>query len=186
MMAKYDAVYNKVIIEEEGGYSNVSGDAGGETYRGVTAKYYPDWVGWEIVRKQARKYGEIIPEADILVKRFYVIEYWIKLECEEMPDSIAERIFRLAVHTGAKFAIKSLQRSLNLLNKQEKLYHDVDVDGIIGTNTMVALLMYCDYAPVNRLEACLDGFAFVKIMESTEKREVNEKFFHGWIERYLI
>ncbi|MDR2457828.1 MAG: hypothetical protein LBD41_05040, partial [Clostridiales Family XIII bacterium] len=45
----------KIISEYEGGYSNVPGDLGGETYAGISRKYNPDWQGWETL--------DLIPQA---------------------------------------------------------------------------------------------------------------------------
>ena len=38
-----------MILRQESGYANVSGDLGGETYRGITRKNFPKWDGWKIV-----------------------------------------------------------------------------------------------------------------------------------------
>ena len=50
-----------MILREESGYANVSGDLGGETYRGITRKNFPKWDGWKIVdENKPLKKGEII------------------------------------------------------------------------------------------------------------------------------
>jgi lysozyme family protein len=39
----------KVVVTDEGGYSNNPNDRGAETYRGISRKFHPDWRGWPIV-----------------------------------------------------------------------------------------------------------------------------------------
>ena len=33
----------------EGGWCNVPGDSGGETYAGIARRYWPDWPGWKLI-----------------------------------------------------------------------------------------------------------------------------------------
>ena len=33
----------------EGGWCNVQGDSGGETYAGIARRYWPDWPGWKLI-----------------------------------------------------------------------------------------------------------------------------------------
>ena len=50
-----------MVLKHEGGYANVSGDLGGETYRGISRKNFPSWNGWEIVdEKKPLKYNQIL------------------------------------------------------------------------------------------------------------------------------
>ena len=39
----------KKTLKYEGGYVNDKDDRGGETYRGVSRRYHPNWSGWKIV-----------------------------------------------------------------------------------------------------------------------------------------
>lgn len=34
---------------KEGGYANVLGDKGGETYMGISRVYWPSWPGWPVI-----------------------------------------------------------------------------------------------------------------------------------------
>lgn len=45
------------IVEIEGGYSNVKGDAGGETYIGITRASYPTPTIWDKINKYKAKNG---------------------------------------------------------------------------------------------------------------------------------
>lgn len=76
------------MIGHEGGYANVSGDTGGETYKGISRNNFPNWEGWPMI--DAVKKKGITKAADInnaftkdaemaeMVKRFYFINFWEK------------------------------------------------------------------------------------------------------------
>ena len=36
-------------MQHEGGYANVQGDKGGETYMGISRVYWPSWPGWPVI-----------------------------------------------------------------------------------------------------------------------------------------
>lgn len=42
------------ILGHEGGYANHPADKGGETYRGISRKANPDWVGWKYIDEVKR------------------------------------------------------------------------------------------------------------------------------------
>lgn len=74
----------KTVRSNEGGYRNVSYDAGGETYKGVSRVNWPSWAGWKIVdewkKTHTLKQGEVIPNAtlDQLVVAFFQANFWDK------------------------------------------------------------------------------------------------------------
>lgn len=47
-MANFKIALDKVL-SREGGYINDPDDKGGETYKGISRKYNPDWKGWRII-----------------------------------------------------------------------------------------------------------------------------------------
>lgn len=47
-MAEFAKAYKKLEVAE-GGYVNDPDDAGGETYKGVSRKANPNWIGWIIL-----------------------------------------------------------------------------------------------------------------------------------------
>ena len=72
------ALFEKALLKtsaHEGGYVNDPTDRGGETYRGISRKFYPDWPGWEVV-DDALAQGREVPNMDLLVQRFYKKNYW--------------------------------------------------------------------------------------------------------------
>lgn len=75
-MSRFDIAYN-IVRKNEGGYVNDPKDPGGETYCGITRRYFGYWSGWKIIDaykvKQSIKRGAIISDTNLeaLVKEFY-------------------------------------------------------------------------------------------------------------------
>src|ERR1035441_4044145 len=47
-VADFNAAHQQVM-GNEGGYANNPADAGGETYKGIARKFWPQWCGWKYV-----------------------------------------------------------------------------------------------------------------------------------------
>jgi len=74
------------LLRNEGGYSNVEGDTGGETYRGISRNNFPNWKGWAIVdRFKPLKDEQIISDdqLDILIHIFYNENFWATNKLEK-------------------------------------------------------------------------------------------------------
>lgn len=113
-MANFEAAYKK-LKENEGGYSDVAGDAGGETYAGITSRDYPKWPGWKIVRSKPRKHNEKIPELDKMKSEFYKSEFWDKIRGDEIDNQeYAYHLLDMAVNKGHGTAIKLAQDALGI------------------------------------------------------------------------
>ena len=157
----------------EGGYSNDPGDSGGETNHGIT-------------KKVARRHGytgemrELRAEmAEGIAKR----EYWNVMRLDELPWQIAEELFDTGFNAGPVQAIGFLQRSLNGLNRQEKDYDDLLVDGKIGQRTMLALdaFLRVRASGITVLLRALNGLQLEFYMSLVERRKKDERFLYGWI-----
>lgn len=65
-------------IKSEGGYANVTGDRGGETYRGISRKNWPNWEGWAIIdKKKPLAHNQIVPDMEQAVSRFYFDNFFV-------------------------------------------------------------------------------------------------------------
>jgi lysozyme family protein len=89
-MADFDEAY-LITIGIEGGYDNDPEDAGGETYKGISRKYYPDWRGWVFIDSyktqpnfpnNAYSDGTI----DTMVRTFYKEHFWNLFWGDQIPD----------------------------------------------------------------------------------------------------
>lgn len=120
-MANFGEEYKKLIVKE-GGYVNDPNDVGGETYKGVSRKYNPDWRGWgiiDIVKKDHPKdfkgYLNRNPELEKAVYDLYKNRYWDCFDLDEIPNQrVAGIMFDTCVNQGANAAIKFAERSLGL------------------------------------------------------------------------
>lgn len=156
------------LLAHEGGYSNDTRDNGGETYKGISRRWYPKWVGWEIIDSFSDKYTIVSEELDELVAMFYYTVYWYKLHCHRIEDEfVAELVFNFAVNMGKKVVIKKVQRVLG-----------VTQDGLIGNITIGAL---------NKID--IDKFVYHFILEIVEFYVLIGKkqphYLLGWLNRAM-
>lgn len=174
------------VIHVEGGYVINRNDRGGETNYGITvavANENKDLWG---------KYGfngnmRVLPVE--LAKHIYVRRYWNACRCDELykiHPLLAFHVFDLAVNGGQGLVIKHVQETLNVLNRHERDYQDITVDGSIGPGTLNALNAYArrngELGVKNFIYALgmSQGAFYLSISKS---RPRNEEFTNGWIAR---
>ena len=103
-----------VLIGHEGGYVNHPGDPGGETKFGISKRAYPALDIKALTLGQA--------------KAIYRRDYWIPAGCDRAPEPLRFDLLDMAVNSGVKVAIRTLQRALGIGD-----------DGLIGPTTLSAL-----------------------------------------------
>jgi lysozyme family protein len=188
-MANFKNAY-ALTMGHEGHYSNDPEDTGGETWKGVARNFHPNWGGWSIIdaAKSKPNFPNSLKSSNELeeqVMDFYKKVFWDKLLGDDIPSQwIGEELFDTAVNAGVKKAITFLQTALNVLNRAEKLYKNLTVDGITGPNTMNALkaLLAINGEEVflYKVLNILQGYHYVNIMMNKESQE---KFARGWLNR---
>ena len=131
-----------LLMRHEGGYAFDPDDPGGETYKGISRKYHPDWLGWKLVdeHKDSRLFPEILEidkDLNSDIQEFYFEKYWKKSRAIDVanyvPD-IALQLFDFAVNSDMKLAQLRFQEICNLLNNG--FSDPIKVDGAIGSNTL--------------------------------------------------
>lgn len=170
-----------LVLNHEGYYANVAGDTGGETYRGISRRYHPDWAGWRIVDYQKNLNNGKLPHnyhvkdmaLDSMVADFYKKNFWDRIYLDMVKDSnLQQIIFDAFVNSGSN-AIKLLQ---NVLNNSFGL--KVSVDGAVGNETIQA---------VNRVNPQLLFDAYKQARKDYYYRVAqngqNLKFLPGWLKR---
>jgi len=175
-MADFNTSFTKYILPNEGGYSNVAGDKGGETYRGIARNYHPDWKGWPIVDSKKVNYkNNVIPRytifkdsnLDALVSQFYY-DWWTKLRMSEVKtQEIADIIFDFYVNSEAS-AIKKVQKILN-----------ISADGVIGSQTIAAI----NNANQSQLYSSIKQARTDFYNAIVQRDPTQSKFYDGWIDR---
>jgi lysozyme family protein len=181
-----------ITMHHEGGYVNDPDDVGGETYKGIARRYNPDWEGWGIVDMEKSKEDfpkclEFDESLQRSVKTFYKQRYFDPFVGDEMPRDLALEMFDTAVNMGVGRAVKFLQISLNILNRNQKLYKDMVVDSSYGPTTNDRLKAYLtkdgDTRVLVKMLNILQGAHYIEYMNKSPKQE---KFARGWFKRVSI
>lgn len=170
------------ILAKEGGYVNDPRDSGGETNYGITVAV-------------ARANGYNGPMKTIplsLVKLIYKKKYWDVLRLDDLQNlcpALCMKMADIAVNMGPTQAAFFLQRILNVMNNQGKLYPDIKADGKVGPATIGALKSYLRIRGHNdgetvliRAMNCLQGVFYISL---AERRQKDEAFMFGWFKRII-
>jgi len=160
-----------LIAQNEGGYANVAGDTGGETYAGITRKNFPTWGGWSIVdANQPLKNNQTIadPSLESLVEGFYKANFWDTIKLDEVNSQrVANFTFDWNVNSGA-WAVKALQTAVG-----------VTADGGVGPLTLAAV----NAADENTLMPQLIAARIQFYQNIVAHNPSQQKFLQGWINR---
>jgi lysozyme family protein len=184
-MADFKIAYAETM-RIEGGYANDPQDTGGETWKGVSRKNWPKWAGWALVDKAKKQPGfpttlKTNSALQVLVMQFYKDNFWNVNRLSEFTDqSIAIEMFDTGVNMHPKQAALFLQRSLNVLNKNQALYPDIAADGVIGSKTILLTNKFNDPELLYNALNTLQGNRYFSICEANKSQE---RFFYGWATR---
>lgn len=176
----------KETLGIEGGLSNNPKDHGGLTYKGISRKNWPTWEGWHLV-DQLKEYGQLSKFDEValdgLVERFYREFFWDRISLSSVVNQkIANELFDTGVNASTKTGVTFLQRALNLLNQDGKLYEDITVDGLIGTKT---LFLVNNHPYPDSLLKLLNGLQLSYYIAICEKDPTQEVFLRGWLKRTI-
>jgi len=187
-MANFETAY-KITMSNEGGYANDPDDVGGETYKGISRNYHPNWKGWTIVDSHKNSVTfeqDLKNDEDLqrLVKEFYKANFWdVNLLDRFSSQNIGNEMFDTGVNMGVSRAAMFLQIALNYLNKNEKLYEDLVVDGKIGNKTFSAVNIILNNGEENLLYKVLNILQGYHYLEYMSKSPTQEKFARSWFSR---
>jgi len=181
--------FNK-LIAFEGTYSNDPDDKGGETYCGISRNNFPNWIGWIRIdhAKESANFSEVLKANMNLrgyVQDFYLNEFWLKMNCDVLPDKIAEELFELSVNCGIRRATIILQTALNVLNNNQKKYADIRTDGKFGNQTLATLQRALENVSnklIFNVINILQGSFYIELMINNP---VYEKYI-GWFNRVEV
>lgn len=184
----------------EGGWCDVPGDAGGETYAGIARNFFPDWPGWKVIdaAKRHRSFVEspaafsrhltTLPGLLDMVKDWYRAEWWEPMRLGRFPQSVADEIFEQSVNLGRAGAGKYLQRLCNALNYNKRtdarLFPDLVEDGAVGPRTLEALAVLLEQrASDTAIVHALNGLQAAHYIGLGAKNFARRKFMDGWLSR---
>ncbi len=188
-MANFTQAYN-LTSAHEGGYVNDAIDRGGETYRGISRVYHSSWNGWSKIDALKKKAG--FPRSlnkdkslQANVKSFYKKKYWDRFLGDAITDQqVADELYDTGVNMGVRRSVRFLQNGLNLLNRNQKNYSDMVVDGWLGQGTLKILSKYLrlDNNPrvLLKMMNIQQGARYINIMETNSTQE---RYARGWLKR---
>lgn len=165
------------LIDREGGYVNNLADKGGATCWGIT----------EAVARKSGYAGDMRALPRGFAEAIYMQQYVIAPGFDKVlavSPAIGEELVDTGVNMGVSHPGPWLQRILNALNQQAKLFPDLVVDGQLGPATISALKAVLakrgkdGETVIMRALNCLQGARYLEI---TEAREKNEAFYFGWL-----
>lgn len=172
---KVDAYFD-ALIAREGGYVDHPSDRGGPT-------------NWGITEQVARAFGYHGRMQDLprpVAKAIYIERYWEQPRfnlVNEHSAAVAEEMLDTGVNMGQAVAASFLQRALNVLNLEAKIYPDIQVDGQIGRMTIASLRAFLGHRGKDGhvvLFRMLDSQQGVRYIELAERRASQEAFVYGW------
>lgn len=164
-------------IGKEGGYSNHPSDRGGPTR-------------WGITQAKAREngyFGDMKSYPREMAVAVYLKDFWERPKINSLAainEDIAAELFDTGVNMGAGVPAFMLQKALNALNMQGKLYADLVEDGDIGPATRAALTAYLKKRGaegVNVMLKALNVLQGARYFDITLSRKRNEDFLYGWL-----
>lgn len=177
-----DEIFNS-ILGKEGGYVDHPADRGGPT-------------NWGITQKTARAHGFTGDMRDLTREKALAIlndDYWYGPRFDQVAavsSKLALELCDTGVNMGPKVPSKHLQRWLTALNRQGKLYPDLEADGIIGPRTISAIKSLFQIRGYAASEAkllkalnCTQGQRYLEIAEADKSQE---EFLWGWLDRVEI
>lgn len=176
--AKIDA-----LIEREGGFSNDPADRG-NWYLGKL-----EGTMWGVTAAEAYAFGytgqmQSMPRA--MAIEIYKARYWKRPKFDQIDmisSTLAEKLFDIGVNAGPATGVKFLQRALNVLNQNGKVFPDIIVDGGIGPITIAALQSFLTLRGADGhrvLHGMIAAQQSVFYIELAERRPENEAFEFGW------
>ena len=200
LRGKYGEDYVRCLLftmSAEGSFSYREADTGGMTYKGISRKWNPKWVGWVIVDKALEKYPELkIPykkppasihklnfvlnvneELEYLIYDFYYENYYTKCGAWNTGGKLAIVLFDMAVISGTRRASKTLQKTLNLHFKTSLV-----VDSQVGSGTLKVLTEVIGSKGLILVVEKLI-YEYQDNLIEASKLDGNEENYNGWMNR---
>lgn len=154
-------VLKPFILSWEGGFSNVKGDRGGATNKGVTIATYRSMFG------QEKTIEDLKTITDIEWLHIFKTLYWDKWKADNIESQAIANLLVDWVWTSGSYGIKIPQRIL-----------EVSIDGVVGTKTLDAINNYQDKKKLFTLLWNERQEFFKRIAVKEQK-----KFLAGWLNR---
>lgn len=185
-MANFSPAYDGYVKPIEGGFANVTGDKGGQTYAGIAQNFWPSWGGWPYIEQKKREMNGVIPwnkkfpELDPLVRSFYQGLWDRNFFGKIANQDVANILFDWFVNSGSNaFDTKpaetfGVQEILN-----DRFGKRIAADGAMGPETVNAINSVDPsnlYAEIKKERQRFYDFL-------VRRDPTQQKFYDGWINR---
>lgn len=174
-------IISDVLAREGDEFTNDPNDSGGATRFGVTQATLAAWRKQPVTIEDVRNLTEA--EARSIYYNLYVLAPGFG-QVMEVSEPIAEELVDSGVNAGPAQAARWLQRALNVFNRQQRDYRDVEVDGKCGSTTIVALKAFLRLRGADGevvLLRALNALQGAFYIELAERRMKDEQFVVGWL-----
>lgn len=192
-MANFETAY-KITMKNEGGYSKDPHDVGGETYKGISRVFWPNWKGWKTIdfaKTTGRSFPDVLANNDfnelnkVMVPEFYKTNFWNRFIGDKIEHQIiANELFDTGVNMSVSRAVSFLQDSLNFLYHRKGIVmtNELSVDGIFGNKTFTALntIKPDSIKLLYKLMNIMQGNHYVEQFRKNPKTAI---FMVGWLNR---
>lgn len=118
-MANFEIAYRRTEgYEGRNVYTITPGDAGGETWSGISRRANPAWGGWKIIDAiPNKKHNQVISTSELtrLKLELYRQNYWNPVWGDKIKEQVvANDMYDTAVNMGVGTSIKLSQRQFGL------------------------------------------------------------------------
>lgn len=188
-MADFKTAFALTIGHEQGHAHNPK-DVGAETYNGISRRYHGTWAGWTFIdaAKRGDNFPHNIPHSKLasLVEDFYFNKFWRPIKGDQIADQmLAEWVFDVAVNGSVRRAGRFLQVALNGLNRAQRDYPDLIVDGVIGNKTIEAITAFTARRDINVLLLYFGCQMVTHWLSRATEIESQEEFLNGIGNRWV-
>lgn len=180
-MSAVGEIIDRTLDIEGSAYTNDPKDSGGPTKWGITQATLSNYRARPVTPEDVENLTRA--EAWNCYDWLYVSKPGFT-KILPLSEPIAAELIDTGVNCGPTVAILMLQRLLNALNDEGRLYRDLKVDGDLGQATIDALRAYLKargtegMLVLHRALNCLQGERYVDLAEKSVK---NERFLYGWL-----
>ena len=149
---------------------------------------WPKWRVWKYVDR-CKRYPEFPKNIDFKglkphLREFFKTNFWDEIKGDEHPNQHqAALLYDVAVNMGLGYSSRCFQRALNSMNRQQKDYADIGVDGDVGNATMGAMRALYRKRKLKGELTLMFGF-YCQVgahwYEISARKPSQEKFINGW------
>lgn len=177
---RFESAFEQVL-DIEGGYSNHVADSGGKTKFGITEPL-------------AREYDYNGAMRDLSLdeaKSIYYNHFWLWMDLDSIHSIApltARELFDAGVNVGRRQVWRWLQQALNALNRNQRDYANIKIDGWPGPNTQNAirgLIMTRGEDGDEVLSRAIDCKQGAHYLDLAEARPKDQEFVFGWFKQRI-